>query len=154
MTASKSGQAAVPRLIEGGLAVDDRGKVTFVNDFDFRDVKRFYVARNYRAGIIRAWHGHRREAKYVTVLQGAAVVGAVKIDDWQNPSPSSEVHRYVLSASRPAVLFIPPGYANGFMSLTDDCLLAFFSTATLEESCQDDVRFDAHHWDIWHIEER
>ncbi len=26
---------AVPQLIEGGLAVDDRGEVGFINDFNF-----------------------------------------------------------------------------------------------------------------------
>ena len=30
-----------PTLIEGGLAVDDRGEVRFVNEFNFEGVKRF-----------------------------------------------------------------------------------------------------------------
>ncbi len=60
----------------------------------------------------------------------------------------------MLSAGTPAVLYIPPGYANGFMSLTADARLAFFSTRTLAESQGDDVRFDARHWDIWDVVER
>jgi dTDP-4-dehydrorhamnose 3,5-epimerase len=40
------------------------------------------------------------------------------------------------------------------MSLTDDTRLMFFSTSTLDESKNDDVRYDARHWDIWTIEER
>jgi len=146
--------AAEPRLIEGSLSVDDRGSVGFVNDFDFRGVKRFYTVSNHAAGFVRAWHAHRREAKYVTVLRGAAVIGAVKIDDWENPSPEAFVHRFVLSALKPAMVFVPPGYANGFMSLTEDTLLAFFSTAAIEDSRQDDVRFDARRWDIWNVVER
>ena len=31
-----------PTLIEGGLHVDARGSVAFVNDFDFKGVDRFY----------------------------------------------------------------------------------------------------------------
>jgi len=147
-------ETAVPRLLEGGLAVDDRGAVGFVNDFDFSGVNRFYTVTNHRAGFVRAWHAHRHEAKYVTVLQGAAIIGAVKIDDWENPSQESEVYRYVLSSSKPAVVYIPAGYANGFMSLTKDALLVFFSTATLEESRGDDVRYDARYWDIWEVIER
>ena len=65
-----------PLLLEGGLAVDDRGSVAFVNAFDFEGVKRFYVVANHRQGFVRAWHAHRREAKYVTVVTGAAVVAA------------------------------------------------------------------------------
>ena len=109
-----------PRLIKGGLAVDDRGQVSFVNDFDFSGVKRFYAVENHQRGFIRAWHAHKKEAKYVMVASGSALVGAVAIDDWDNPAKDAQVHRHVLSARSPSVLYIPAGYANGFMSLSED----------------------------------
>jgi len=143
-----------PRLIKGGLAVDDRGQVSFVNDFNFDGVKRFYAVENHRAGFIRAWHAHRKEAKYVMVVKGAALVGAVEIDDWDNPSRDAQVHRFVLSEASPAVVFVPAGYANGFMSLTEETKILFFSTSSLEESAGDDIRYDARHWDPWVVEER
>lgn len=143
-----------PKLLQGGLAVDDRGELGFVNDFNFAGVKRFYTVRNYRQGFVRAWHAHRRESKYVTVVQGAALVGTVAIDNWENPSKNAEVSRFILSAKNPSVLFIPAGYANGFMSLTEDATLIFFSTAILEESRVDDIRYDARYWDIWTVMER
>ncbi len=144
----------IPVLIPGGLAVDDRGTLRFANEFQFDGVRRFYMVSNHLVGLVRAWHAHRREAKYVFAVSGAAIVGAVEIDDWSRPSKDLQVHRYVLSANKPAVLFIPPGYANGFKSLSHDTRLMFFSTATLEQSCGDDVRYDAHYWDIWNVEER
>ena len=67
------------RLITGGLAIDDRGQVSFVNDFSFDKVKRFYTVSNHRQGFVRAWHGHKKESKYILVVQGAALVGTVKI---------------------------------------------------------------------------
>jgi dTDP-4-dehydrorhamnose 3,5-epimerase-like enzyme len=143
-----------PTLISGGLAVDDRGELGFVNDFHFEGVKRFYTVSNHKQGFIRAWHGHRREAKYLTAVAGAAAVGAVAVDNWEAPSSELKVHRFTLSAHRPSVLYIPPGYANGFMSLTPDLKLMFFSTATLEESMADDIRFDSRYWDIWNVVER
>ena len=143
-----------PHLIEGGLAVDDRGELAFVNDFRFEGIQRFYLVSNHQPGLVRAWHAHRREEKCVMVVQGSAIVAAVFIDDWQNPSPDNEVHRYTLSARKPAMLKIPAGYANGFMSLTADAKLIFFSTSTLADSRQDDVRFDARYWDPWHVQER
>lgn len=143
-----------PVLIQGALAVDDRGELGFVNDFNFTGVKRFYSVQNHRQGFVRAWHAHRHEGKYVTVVEGAALIGAVVVDNWEKPSPQAEVNRFVLSARKPAVLFIPPGYANGFMSLSADTRLIFFSTSTLEESKGDDIRFDAHYWDVWQIIER
>lgn len=141
-------------VIDGGLAVDDRGQVSFVNGFDFAGVKRFYMVSNHAQGFVRAWHGHKKEAKYVLVVKGAAKVAAVKIDDWDNPSKELEVKQYVLSEKNPKVLYIPPGHANGFMSLTADAQIMFLSTSTLDESLGDDFRFDARHWDVWSVEER
>ncbi len=144
----------IPQLFEGGLAMDDRGEVGFANDFKFDGVKRFYSVANYRSGFIRAWHAHKRESKYVTVVKGSALVGAVEVDNWENPSKDSKVWRYVLAEHKPSVLFIPAGYANGFMSLTADTKLIFFSTSSLEETQGDDIRFDAYYWNPWQILER
>lgn len=146
--------AKEPTLIDGGLAVDDRGQVSFVNGFDFKGVKRFYMVANHARGFVRAWHAHKKEAKYVLVVKGAALVGAVPIDDWDKPSKRAEVKRFVLSEKNPKVLYIPAGYANGFMSLTKDAQIMFFSTSTLDESLNDDFRYDARYWDIWSVEER
>jgi dTDP-4-dehydrorhamnose 3,5-epimerase-like enzyme len=143
-----------PRLFRGALVADDRGEVAFVNDFDFAGVKRFYIVSNHTAGFVRAWHAHRREAKYVTVVQGTMLIACVPIDDWDKPSPTQPVQRFVLSAKTPAVLFIPAGYANGNMSLTADAKAIFFSTSSLEESKGDDIRYDARLWDPWQVEER
>jgi dTDP-4-dehydrorhamnose 3,5-epimerase len=141
-------------LLPGGIAFDDRGSVRFVNDFNFAGVKRFYMIENYRQGFVRAWHGHKKEAKYVLAVQGSALVGAVKVDNWDKPSKDLKPEKFVLSADKPSVLFIPAGYANGLMSLTQDAKLIFFSTSSLEESKGDDFRFHARHWDIWGVEER
>jgi len=143
-----------PRLIKGGLAIDDRGQVSFVNDFDFAGVKRFYAVENHRRGFIRAWHAHRKEAKYVMVVRGSALIGAVRIDDWDHPDKDAPVHRHVLGAGAPAVLYVPAGYANGFMSLSAETKILFFSTRTLEQSLGDDIRYDARYWNPWTVEER
>ncbi len=143
-----------PTLIEGGIAVDDRGSLSFVNPFDFVGVKRFYAITNHRQGFVRAWHGHKKEAKFVYVASGAAIVAAVKIDDWTKPSKDLPVKRYVLSANKPSLLHIPAGYANGFMNLTEDARLFYFSTTTIEESKGDDYRFDSRLWDCWQVVER
>lgn len=145
---------AEPTLIKGGLAVDDRGAVSFVNDFNFEGVKRFYMVENHKKGFIRAWHGHKNEGKYVFVVKGSAVVASVQIDNWETPSKELKVNRFVLSEKSPSILFIPAGYANGFMSLSDDCKIMFLSTSSIAESLADDFRFEARYWNPWEIEER
>ena len=52
------------------------------------------------------------------------------------------------------MLYIPPGYANGFMSLSTDAKIVFYSTSTLQESQSDDVRYDSRYWDVWQVVER
>ena len=143
-----------PILNKGGLSVDDRGEVGFVNEFDMQSVRRFYTVCNHRVGLVRAWHAHKKEKKFVTVVNGAAIVAAVRIDNWKKPSKNLVVNRYVLSAKKPVVLFIPNGYANGFMTLTEDTKLMFFSTVTLKESEGDDFRYEADYWNPWEIIER
>jgi dTDP-4-dehydrorhamnose 3,5-epimerase len=144
-----SSKPTVPTLIPGALAVDDRGTLSFVNDFQFTGVRRAYLTQNHRAGMVRAWHGHRRERKWVVAVAGSALVCTVPL-----AGLNDDVERFVLSAARPAILAIPPGYANGWMSLTGDATLMWFSSATVEESREDDVRFEARRWNPWEVIER
>ena len=139
-----------PKLINGGVATDDRGSVRFVNEFNFEGVKRFYQVQNHRVGFIRAWHGHHKEGKYVYVSKGSALVGAVPINMMIDQKiDQSKVFKTVLSSNNPRVLFIPAGYANGFKSLEEGTIIQFFSTSTLEESLGDDIRFDYNLVNIW-----
>jgi dTDP-4-dehydrorhamnose 3,5-epimerase len=141
-------------FVEGKLAVDDRGSVSFVNGASIQGFVRFYIVRNHSARFIRAWHGHQRERKLVTAASGAAIVCCVKVDNWDHPSAELPVNRYVLSAASPSALYIPPGYANGAMSLTDGTTLCYFSNASVDDSATDDFRFPARHWNPWDVVER
>jgi len=130
------------KVLNGGLAVDDRGSVKFVNDFNFEGVKRFYQVENHRNGFIRAWHGHKKEGKYVYVVSGSALIGVVDMK-------TEQISKFILSDKSPKVLWIPPGNYNGFKSLEENTKILFFSTTTLEESLDDDIREEHNKWDIW-----
>jgi dTDP-4-dehydrorhamnose 3,5-epimerase-like enzyme len=118
----------------GGVAVDDRGSLKYVNDFDFEGVKRFYQVENHERGFIRAWHGHQKEGKYVYVVKGSAWIGVVDMND------NSVVEKYVLSDKVPKVLFIPPWKYNGAQTLEEGTIIMYFSTVTIPESREDDIR--------------
>ena len=134
-------------IIDGGLATDDRGTLRFVNDFDFAGIKRFYQVENHRAGFVRAWHGHDKEAKYVYVAKGSAMIATVPLDD-MTKGDITNIVTTVLSANKPQILCIPPGFCNGFKTLEDGTIIQFFSTKTLKESLDDDYRFDCDE-DFW-----
>ncbi|MGD9107943.1 MAG: WxcM-like domain-containing protein [Gammaproteobacteria bacterium] len=135
------------KIIKGGVDVDDRGSVAFVNDFCFDKVKRFYQVENHSLNFIRAWHGHRKEGKYFYVAKGAAMIGAANLE-------TDEVERFILTSRTPSILWIPPNYANGSMNLEEGTIIQVFSTATLEESLNDDIRIRWDKWNIWDIEYR
>lgn len=147
----------VPTIWEGNQFVDDRGSVSFVNKFNLYrcGVERVYWVQNVRSGYIRGLHGHKREGKFVLVVQGMALVNAVQLDEADNSildgTPVS-VHSFVLCGWQPKILFIPPGYYNGFKSLKESTTVMFFSTSDLGSSeKRDDFRlaWDALGTEIW-----
>ena len=113
------------KTIPGGLSLDDRGRLIFINEFDptAEGIHRFYVVENHRAGFIRAWHAHKYEAKFVTALRGTALIGIVPVADLNDPNPMSDPETVILSADKPQVVYIPPKHANGAKTLTDGCIL-------------------------------
>ena len=143
------------KTIIGAMATDDRGTVRFVNEFDFQNVKRFYQVQNHQPGFIRAWHAHKKEGKYVYVAKGTALVGAVPLEhmlDLKENKCSLDnklVFKTVISSNNPKVVFIPAGHANGFKSLESDTIIQFFSTSGLQDSLNDDIRFDYDLVNIW-----
>ena len=131
-------------LIPGDSHIDERGTLRFINGFDLQGVKRFYQVENHRAGFIRAWHGHKHEEKYMYVASGSAYVGVIDLT-------TEEIQKFTLSAEKPKILHISRNTAHGFLTLTKDTKIIFFSTATLPESKKDDLRFPWDKWNIWDI---
>lgn len=146
-----------PRLIKGGIAVDDRGTLTFINDFNFKNVKRFYQVNNFSTNIIRAFHGHRNEAKYVFVPNGSILINTIPLHELEEKKElASNINRFVLSSINPSILYIPENYSHGFKALQNNTNIIFFSTSTLEDSKDDDIRhpFDIVGKEIWETENR
>ena len=139
---------AEPKILEGNIFTDDRGVLSFNNDFGFVGIKRFYTVHNHAQNFIRAWHAHENEEKYLLCSEGSFMVCVVKIDNFKNPSKTEEVKKFYLS-NNGCLLYIPKGYANGFVNLTKENKLIVFSNKTLKESLNDDFRFDYNYWNVW-----
>ena len=138
-----------PEIIEGGLHADERGSVAFVNGFDLKQIRRFYTISHPDTSVVRAWQGHKEEAKWFFCSKGVFNILLVKIDDWDNPSGDLNVMTFQLSENKPRVLAVPPGYANGFKAIEADSTLLVFSDKDLESSINDDFRFDKNLWYNW-----
>ena len=51
-------------------------------------------------------------------------------------------------------MHIPKGYANGSMSLEENSELLIFSTSSIKESLNDDIRYEVNYWNPWDIKHR
>jgi dTDP-4-dehydrorhamnose 3,5-epimerase len=74
------------RIIQGGIHTDHLGTIMFANDFDLKDVRRFYTIHQPDTSIIRAWQGHQFEAKYFHVVKGSFRIELLRPDNWEQPS--------------------------------------------------------------------
>lgn len=137
-----------PHIIEGSRFQDNRGSVSFVNDFKFDGIERFYIIKNSDEMPFRAWQGHKLDNKNFYCLSGAFKIYFIKIDDWNNPSTDLEIESHILRASESRILHIPAGYANGIQSLEKGSQLLSMSTLPLDKVHEDDVRFDIKYWKI------
>ena len=128
-----------PKLINAGRALDDRGVLTFCNEFNLQGVVRFYAIQNHRRGLVRAWHGHAASDTFLWPVAGAWTVAAARIG-----TTSPKIDRYTIDESW--IYHVPAGWYHGHQSLTDGAILGVFSTATIEQVRTDDVRLP---WDRW-----
>ncbi len=98
---------------------------------------------------VRAWQGHRKEEKWFYVVEGAFKIVLVEPDNWENPSNELTTEEFVLKSSRNQVLHVPGNFANGFRALEPESKIMVFSSFTVDESLNDDYRFDKNNWYDW-----
>lgn len=137
-----------PKIIQGGNFSDHRGTISYVNDFSFKDIERFYIISNSDENSIRAWQGHKLDAKNFYCLSGAFKIHFVKIDNWESPAKDLDVETICVSEFDSKVVHIPAGYANAIESLESNSKLISFSTLPLKNVKDDDVRYPSDYWCI------
>ena len=137
-----------PKIIQGGNFSDYRGTISYVNDFSFKNIERFYIISNSDENPIRAWQGHKLDAKNFYCINGSFKIHFVKIDNWDSPSKDLNIETIIVSASESKIVHIPSGYANAIESLETNSKLISFSTLPLASVSDDDVRYTLDYWKI------
>ena len=137
-----------PKIIQGGNFSDHRGTISYVNDFSFEDIERFYIISNSDENPIRAWQGHKLDAKNFYCLSGAFKIHFVKVDNWESPARNLDVETILVSESDSKIVHIPAGYANAIESLESNSKLISFSTLPLTNVKEDEARYPSDYWDV------
>jgi dTDP-4-dehydrorhamnose 3,5-epimerase-like enzyme len=136
-------------IIVGGQNTDERGTVSYFNDFDLSPVKRLYILENANVNVVRAWQGHKHEQKWFHAVAGNFEIVLVKPNNWESPSNDLEYTECKLHAENNSILHVPGGYVTGIKATSPNAKLLVFSDFTVAESKNDDYRFDKDLWYNW-----
>ena len=117
------GEISGVRLTRPERHEDERGWFMEILREDALGVR--FVQANHshsQQGVLRGLHFHARQADAWYLLSGRARVGLADLRERKDPPAAATVD---LSADDPAVLYIPPGVAHGFLALTEIDLVYF-----------------------------
>ena len=84
----------------------------------------------------------------VLCFLGSFLVGLVKPDNWKNPSKDLKVETIILNELESKILHIPPGYANGIVTLEVGSKLLIFSDFDIKKAASDNIKFDINTWQL------
>lgn len=136
------------RCIKGNVFKDERGSLKFFNTFDMGEIIRMYEIAPIDIEITRGWQAHRDETKWFYCSQGSFQINVVEIDDFQNPSSKLVPKAFCLTGEEPMILEVIGGSATAIKATETGSKLTVFSNFTLEESKNDDFRFDIKTWQL------
>lgn len=129
-----------PKIIHGNSHTDERGTLTFNNDFNAFGVKRVYTIENENVDFVRGWQGHQIEQRWFSAIVGSFKIKLIRIDNWANPSKDLEILEFSLRSENFDVLHIPAGFVTAIQALEKKSKLLLFADYQLNE-VQDEFRF-------------
>lgn len=139
-------QITAPTIIQGSKHSDQRGTLSFWNDFDMQSIKRMYVIENADTQLLRGWRGHQIEQRWFYVILGSFNIQLVKIDDWVTPKPTLAQISYELVAAENMILHVPAGYASAIQALTLGAKLLVLGDHPLENAKNDDHLYPSNYF--------
>lgn len=116
---------------------DEFSKHDLISDFQQQNTS-FSAQR----GTLRGLHYQRRphaEAKLVRCLKGAIV--DVIVDVRQDSSTYLQHQLFELTDSNHQQLYVPPGFAHSFLTLTDNAEVSYLVTASYHPESEDGLRY-------------
>lgn len=134
-------------LCKGNKFEDERGVITYNNDFDASLVKRIYTIENLQTDFIRGWQGHLTEQRWFACVRGGFRINVIKVDDFENPSSDLESKKYDLRADVLDFLHIEPGCITAIQAMEENSKLLVLADYGLHE-INDEYRFALDHFNI------
>ncbi|MNK10385.1 hypothetical protein D3C87_284090 [compost metagenome] len=130
-----------PSIIKGGIHVDERGTLSFFNDFDMQHIKRFYIIEHNSEDTRRGWRAHKLEKRWFVVAEGEFVIVTVELTDWKSPDAFAKQQSFSLKYAEGEILAIPPGYAFCLRAVVPNSKILVFADGRIEDAAKDDYLF-------------
>lgn len=127
-------------ITTGNRHQDERGIITFNNEFDASKIKRIYTIENHSTEFIRGWQGHKIEQRWFACMKGKFEISVVKVDDFEHPSRDLEISKFIVNDNQLDYLHIPSGCITAIKSLESESKLLVLADFALGE-IQDEYRF-------------
>jgi dTDP-4-dehydrorhamnose 3,5-epimerase-like enzyme len=134
-------------LFKGGRFEDQRGVVTFNNEWDISAVKRIYTVENRDTAFVRGWQGHKIERRWFCCMKGRFEIAVVKVDNFEAPNPSLPIDKYILTDQEMSYLSVPPGCMTAIKALDLNSKLLVMSDFRLGE-VQDEYRLPCDYFQL------
>lgn len=135
-----------PQSLKGNRHEDERGIITYNNDFDVSKVKRIYTIENHSVDFIRGWQGHKVEQRWFAAMKGSFEISVIPIDDFEKPSKDLTIQQYILNDESLTYLHIPSGHITAIQALEEKSKLLVLADYALGE-VQDEIRYPVEFFD-------
>ncbi|WP_435524942.1 WxcM-like domain-containing protein [Chryseobacterium indoltheticum] len=132
-------------LITGSRHQDERGIITYNNDFDASQIKRIYTIENRSIEFIRGWQGHKVEQRWFACMKGIFEISVIVVDDFTNPSKDLIIQKYLLTDDVLTYLHIPSGCITAIQAKVEGSKLLVLADYGLGE-INDEYRFDLNYF--------
>lgn len=119
---------------------DERGIITFNNEFDASHIKRIYTIENHTVDFIRGWQGHKIEQRWFASMNGKFKISVIEVDNFENPSQDLTIQQYILDDESLTYLHIPAGHLTAIQALQEESKLLVLADYALGE-VKDEYRF-------------
>ncbi|MFV0199830.1 WxcM-like domain-containing protein [Empedobacter falsenii] len=129
-----------PQSLKGNRHEDERGIITYNNDFEASQIKRIYTIENHSLDFIRGWQGHKVEQRWFAAMKGEFEICTIEIDDFDQPSKDVMISKYQLNDESLTYLHIPSGYITAIQAKKEGSKLLVLADYALGE-IQDEYRF-------------
>jgi len=132
-------------LLKGNKYQDERGIITYNNDFDASQIKRIYTIENHSTDFIRGWQGHKIEQRWFACMKGSFEISVIEVDDFENPSRDLAIQKYLLTEDVLTYLHIPAGCITAIQAKSEGSKLLAFVDYHLHE-VDDEFRFELNYF--------